>query len=84
MLYAITTKYLPATTHRPSRIKAFTHNGHSLIMSYHEAENKNTGGDIVRTHEVVARALMDKFSWKGELVCGALEYGYSFVMLRSY
>jgi hypothetical protein len=70
---AISTKYLPCTNYRGTRIKAFDMDGNSVVVSYDHALS---GEDV---HRVAAEALRDKMKWKGELVAGAIKGGYAFV-----
>ena len=70
---AIQTKYLPPTTYRGSRIKAWAEGGNSITISY---PYELSGQDV---HEAAAVALCKKMGWSTELLGGGLEKGYVFV-----
>ena len=65
---AIKVKYLPATNHRPSRLKASDSNGHSVTAGFDHFYND--GGSLQ-----VAQALCSKMNWSTDLVGGV--YGDS-------
>ena len=65
---AIETKYLPCTNFRPSRIVATASAGR-VIVSYEHGLN------ITDNHARAAKALADKFGWRGVWVQGALPNG---------
>jgi len=79
-MIAIETKYIGVSNYRPSRIKAYTCNGHKLTMSYQEAQgldgNIHAGG--LQVHAQAALALARKLGWKGSLVGGGSKDGYVF------
>ncbi len=70
---AISTKYLPATNTKGSRIKAYDcdNNSVTLPMDYRYS------GEIL--HRKAAEALRDKMNWAGELIGGGTKDGYVFV-----
>jgi Uncharacterized conserved protein len=74
ILQAITTKYLPATNRRGSRIKATAAAG-NVTLGYSCALNTENN------HAVAARALAEKYGWKGQWFGGGLPdgRGYTFV-----
>lgn len=73
MYQAITTKYLPCTNYRPSRVKATAAAG-SVIVSWEH------GLGIEGNHMVAAKALADKYKWNGVWYGGGLaKAGYVFV-----
>jgi hypothetical protein len=75
MKQAITTKYLPYTNTKPSRVKATTSSGISLTMSYdHELSADGN-------HTAVAKALVEKLGWQGVWVAGGLPNGNCYVGL---
>jgi len=74
MRQAITTKYLGATDHRGSRIKATSGSGHSLTLSWDHALNSD------ENHIAAARALAAKLKWSGKWSGGGTRDGYAFVM----
>ena len=69
-MQAITTKYLPATNTKPSRIVASAQAGR-LIVSCDGNYGTMTG------HEHAARAFAEKFGWHGQWVGGSVRNGDS-------
>lgn len=80
---AILTKYLAWTTNRPTRIMAYTANGHKLIISRDSIPDKIDGKDLsdYDKHKYVAEQLQAKMSWQAPLVGGSTKEGYAFVRL---
>lgn len=80
-MIAIETRYIPATNTKPSRIKAYTCNGQSLVMSVGKAEelSPDRGNHADCTHRVVAQALADRMGWGPLGGCGGTKRGYAFV-----
>lgn len=79
MPQSIQTRFLPATNHRPARIKATAYAG-SVIVSYDHAH------DTAENHARAARALAEKFNWTGgEWIGGDTPdgRGFSFVNASS-
>ena len=75
---AIRTKYLGATNHRGSRIKADDYEGHSVTISYpHELS-----GEAV--HRKAADALTAKMDWPTDLVGGGTDIGYVFCFMAAH
>ena len=74
---AISTKYLPATNFRGSRIKAFTEGGNQITISYPHELNAENG------HLAAAVALKTKMNWSGKLIGGGTGNGYVFVFTDS-
>jgi hypothetical protein len=73
---AIFTKYLGPTDYKPSRIKAYDQEGHSVTMGYDHA-----GTDYGR-HDEVALALFKKMDWPTDnLARGGTKEGYVYVFL---
>lgn len=73
----ITTKYIPASNRRGSRIKADAGMNRTVTISYpHELSGE-------AAHLEAALALCSKFDWHGKLVSGGMEKGYAFVFLES-
>mgnify|MGYP006108219453 FL=1 len=64
-MQTIKTKYLGATNHRGSRIKATTSSGISKTMSYDHELNQ------VPNHFRVARELIKELGWSGEYAMGS-------------
>ena len=69
---SITTKYLPPTNHRGSRIKATCEAG-SVTVPY--AYERSVAG----AHRAACEALLAKLGWFGRYVGGAVPRGYVFV-----
>lgn len=67
-MQAITTKYLPATNHKPARVKATATAG-SVLVSYDSALRDDDA------HKEAALALCRKFGWEGSLVMGTTHNG---------
>ena len=75
---AITTKFIEATNTRPSRIKATTGAGTSLIIS----TDSDIGLEDYEDHFRVAQMLADSLKW-GDLVDGGSTVeGYCFITFR--
>lgn len=74
-MIAIQTKYLGATNHRPSRIKAFTCNGHSCTISYdHVLSDEKLHFEAVKA--LVAKCNLD---WNiSKMNYGGIKGGYVF------
>lgn len=62
-MQAITTKILPSTNHRSTRVKAMAKAG-SIVVSTDQYENTN------KAHQAAAKALCVKMNWQGYLVQG--------------
>lgn len=71
-MQAIVTKYLGPTNFRGSRVKATADAG-SVTLSWDDALDSRSN------HEAAAKALADKFGWRGRLIGGGLPTGYAFV-----
>lgn len=73
---AITTKYIPMTNTRQSRVKATSQAG-SVIVRW------NYDLNVEENHRAAALALAAKFDWQGPWCAGALPdgQGYAFVCL---
>ena len=74
-MIAIQTKYLGATNHRGSRIRAFTCNGHSKTINYDNG--LNTDG----AHFEAVKALCTDLGWSGQMVQGGTKDGSVWVWL---
>lgn len=74
MRQAIRTKYLGATNHRGSRIKAVSGSGLSVTVSWDHEKG------IAANHACAAVALAAKFEWFGVWHGGDHGDGYTFVM----
>ena len=80
---AILTKFLPATSTRPSRIKAYTVDGNQITLSNDECSDHgrhNTG----LSHLYAAYKLAERMNWPGNLVGGGTPSGYVFVFTSSW
>ena len=64
-MQTITTKYLGATNHNGSRIKATTSSGISKTVSYKHELNQ------LPNHERAVHELNKKLGWTGEMVSGS-------------
>ena len=81
-MQAIHTKYLPASINKPSRIKATTDNGHSVIVSYDHLFD----GHLVHFQAVKALVAKHKLDWDISNMCygGSSDgKGYTFVFCDS-
>lgn len=73
---AITTKYLPSTNTKGSRIKAYDEDGNSVIISY------PYGLSTPAAHHEAAIALCEKMQWSKNIVGGGTTKGYVFVFVK--
>jgi hypothetical protein len=74
---AIVTRYIPATNTKPSRVKATADAG-SVMLSWNCALN------IENNHAFVAKALAEKFGWRGAWYQGGMPgSGFAFVCLNA-
>lgn len=79
-MIAIQTKYLAPTSTKGSRIKAFTCNGHSVIINYDYSLS-----DVV-LHFQAVKALVNKYKldWNIEdMTYGGIKNGYAFNFCQS-
>jgi hypothetical protein len=80
-MIGIETKILPATGTLPKRIRAFTCNGHSLIVPYDDSI------DTVRAHFKAAQALIRaQFTYSeppATMTYGGTRFGYFFCWPQS-
>jgi len=79
-MIAIQTKYLGATNTKPSRIKAFTCNGHSCIISYDYALSD------AKLHFKAVKAMVSKckLDWDiSKMNYGGVKGGYVFTFPSS-
>lgn len=65
MTRAISVKFIPATSSKPSRLKAFDNHGNSVTKSLHSL--KWSGEEA---YKETAEALKTKMNWNGKLVGG--------------
>jgi len=73
MYMAITTKFIPPTNHRPSRVKATAEAG-SITVSWDYALN------VTDNHKAAAVALADRYGWPTDMIGGGMPGGgYAFV-----
>lgn len=72
---AITTKFLPCTNTKGSRIKASDGDGNSVTISNDHGESWSNGDN----HAKAAVALCRKMGWHGILIRGATKDGWVFV-----
>ena len=75
---AILTKVIPCTNTKPTRVKAYTEGGNSIIVSWSEcdADGRNDQG---HAHLYAAYKLAKKMNWPGTLLGGGTPDGYAFV-----
>ena len=79
---AILTKCIPCTNTKPTRIKAYTEGGNSLMLSWSECDTaERTQGEA---HLYCAEQLALKMQWPGALIGGGTPEGYCFVFADSY
>ncbi len=74
---AIQTKYLPATNHRGSRIKAFDWCGNSITIPF------NFALDTLEAHFEAALAFVNKMQWnwtKEKMTYGVIKSGTVFCL----
>jgi len=78
-MMAITTKHIPATNTKPTRIKAFTESGLSMTISVHALPDSNSGHPDVM-HYAAAAILAAKYGWDkppyGRMIQGGVKDGY--------
>jgi hypothetical protein len=75
MFVAIQTRIIPATSTKPTRIKAYSERG-AITESYDHALTRD------QRHHAAAKALAEKFSWKGIWVYGGAPDGKGNVYVR--
>ena len=68
-MQCIITKFIPATTSKPARIKATSSQGVSVTIPY----------NADRTYWQAAQTLRDKLGWKGTMIEGATNNGAVYV-----
>lgn len=78
---AILTKTLPWTTHKPRRIKAYTHDRNSIVLSW-DACTPN-GENDGQAHMNAALGLCAKMNWPVVLIGGGTKEGYAFCFTDS-
>ena len=71
---AISTRYLPATMHLPSRVKASDEDGNTATISWDSSLN------TLPNHQAACAALCEKVGWHGHYVSGATKDGYVHVL----
>jgi hypothetical protein len=74
---AISTKYIPATNYRCSRVKAFDGDGNSVTIPY--------DSDLDRDEPFAKAAILlcKKMNWTGTLVSGGTKDGWVFCFEQS-
>lgn len=73
---AITTKYIPATNTRGSRISASDCDGNRVTVAY------DTSLSGIDCYSVAAQALVNKMGWPDiTMIGGAIKGGYVFVFM---
>lgn len=79
---AILTKCVSCSNTKPTRIKAYTEGGNSIMVSWSECDGN---GDRTQgqAHMYAARKLCNKMKWEGKLIGGGTPTGYCFVFQNS-
>ena len=77
-MQAIETKFIGATNHKPSRIRAVSGNGHHRLMVSYDYELSQEGN-----HEAAALALATKLDWLRDRkhAMGSTREGYVLVFI---
>jgi hypothetical protein len=73
---AIITRYHGWTNTKPAYLSATSASGIKVKLSLSEVSGDSSDYD---SHEQVARKLMEKLDWSGEIIGGGLKEGYAFV-----
>lgn len=76
IVQAIVTKFLPVTNRRGSRVKATAAAG-SVTLNWEHGLN------IERNHAAAAKALAEKFGWRGDWYGGGMPDAHSFVWIAA-
>ena len=66
---AILVKYLPFTTHKPSRVKAIVHRKLSITVSVSEYSSND------EARLAAAKAIAESLCWRGKYIKGTLPNG---------
>lgn len=88
-MQTILTKYIPATNHRPARVKAKQQNegeGQTVTVGWDDYWSATTEEwdelrfvsgchDRIKPHALAARRLMKKLGWTGEMIAGNTDSG---------
>ena len=74
---AILTKVIPCTDTKPTRVKAYTEGGNSIMVSWSECDTD--GRTQGKAHLYAAYKLAKKMNWPGNLLGGGTPDGYAFV-----
>jgi len=94
-MQTILTKFIPATDHKPARVKAIQQNegqSQSVTVSWDELWNAapqscrdsvKECSERIKPHALAARRLMAKLRWEGEMICGDTESGTVWVFSDS-
>tara|TARA_R110002020_G_scaffold13482_1_gene48611 strand:- start:139 stop:444 length:306 start_codon:yes stop_codon:yes gene_type:complete len=94
-MQTILTKYIPATDHKPARVKAIQQNqgqSQSVTVSWDELWNAapqscrdsvKQCSDRLKPHALAAHRLMAKLGWTGEMIGGDTETGTVWVFSES-
>ena len=77
-MVAILTKFIGPTNYRGSRVKAYTPDGHRIIVPWDHSQN------VEENHDAAALALCRKMEWCGKLVRGGTDVGYAYAFLREW
>ena len=83
-MFAILTKIIPATSTKPTRIKAFTASDcQSITMSLSAQAYVRAWRMDGAEHLAIAQQLCKKMGWTGRLLGGVTPDGYAFVFTDS-
>ena len=84
MAKAILTKVIPCTNTKPTRVKAYTEGGNSIIVSWSECDEHGDGTTNGKAHLYAAYKLCKKMNWPGTLLGGGTPEGYVFVFADTF
>lgn len=74
---AITTKFLPCTNSKGSRVKASIAAGTSIIANWDHSLTAE------QNHSAAAMYLVERMGWSGEWAMGGIKDGYVFVQVHA-
>lgn len=81
-MIGIETKVIPATDTKPRRIKAFTCNGHQLIVRYDESAKNDVHAHFAAARALIAAQFADPLDYS-TMTYGGTEKGYFFCWPQS-
>ena len=82
---AILTKVIPCTNTKPTRVKAYTEGGNSIMVSWSECDAACDHDGLAdgKAHLYAAYKLARKMQWPGTLLGGGTPTGYAFIFLNT-